>query len=59
MKMEVTHLNKFTTLMRLLFFRNGCLTGLDSQEEKSSLRFQAVNQGFTLLLGGNGEGILH
>jgi hypothetical protein len=59
MRMEVIHFNKFTTSMRLLFFRKGQLIGLDSQEEKSSLRFQAAKQRFTLRLGGNGEGILH
>jgi hypothetical protein len=59
MRMEVIHLNKFTTPMRLLFFRKGWLIGLDSQEEKSSLRFQAAKQRFILLLGGNDERILH
>jgi hypothetical protein len=40
-------------------FRKGWLTGLDSQVEKYSLRFQAAEQRFTLLLGGNDEEILH
>jgi hypothetical protein len=40
-------------------FRKGWLTGLDSQVEKYSLRFQAAKQRFTLLLDGNNEGILH
>jgi hypothetical protein len=54
---EVTHINKFSVLMRRLFSGRRCFLGLNiSQEKVSAPRFKAAKDTFTLLSGGDAEG---